>query len=567
MSRGTEVKTCQNCKHEFAIEPEDFDFYEKMKVPAPTFCPECRALRRHAWRNERVLYRRSCDLCGKSTVTIYSPNKPYKVYCPPCWWSDKWSALDFGADFDFKRPFFEQFQELQSKIPRIALLTKNSINSEYTNHSNNNKDCYLCFAVFDSENILYATNVWGKSRDSMELYRMTDAAELCYECSDSARIYQCQFGNLLRDCTDCLYCFDCRGCQHCFLSSNLRNKKYVFKNQQYTKEEYDKKIADYDLASHKVREKLYLEYKDLVVKKTVHRFAVTERSVNVSGNMITDSKNCKFVFDADKVEDTKYSVVCPDVKDCMDVYHFGFQSELVYESHALIHAYNVMFSHLSYDDSHIMYCDSCHNSENLFGCVGVIKGNYVIFNKQYSKEDYGVLKDKIIEHMKKTKEYGEFFPFSLSPFGYNETQGTIYMPRSKKEALALGMKWEELASGTFGKETISPENIPDSIIDVSENIIKEAFRCIECNRNYNIVKAEFDLYRRFIAPIPRRCPQCRYLNKIALRPPRKLWHRQCMCNKDHTHHTGQCTNEFETSYAPDRPEIVYCEQCYQQEVV
>jgi len=25
-------------------------------------------------------------------------------------------------------------------------------------------------------------------------------------------------------------------------------------------------------------------------------------------------------------------------------------------------------------------------------------------------------------------------------------------------------------------------------------------------------------------------------------------------------------NEFETAYAPDRPEIVYCEKCYQQEV-
>ena len=29
---------------------------------------------------------------------------------------------------------------------------------------------------------------------------------------------------------------------------------------------------------------------------------------------------------------------------------------------------------------------------------------------------------------------------------------------------------------------------------------------------------------------------------------------------------GKCTNEFETSYAPERPEIVYCESCYQKEV-
>jgi len=27
-----------------------------------------------------------------------------------------------------------------------------------------------------------------------------------------------------------------------------------------------------------------------------------------------------------------------------------------------------------------------------------------------------------------------------------------------------------------------------------------------------------------------------------------------------------CTNEFETPYAPDRPEIVYCEECYNKEI-
>ena len=37
----SETKTCQNCKQDFIIESEDFNFYEKIKVPAPTLCPEC----------------------------------------------------------------------------------------------------------------------------------------------------------------------------------------------------------------------------------------------------------------------------------------------------------------------------------------------------------------------------------------------------------------------------------------------------------------------------------------------------------------------------------------------
>ncbi len=580
---GSETKICENCKQEFTIAPDDFSFYEKISVPAPTWCPDCRQRRRYAWRNERVLYRRNCDLCGKSTVTIYSPNKPYKVYCPPCWWSDKWNGSDYGRDFDFSRPFFEQWQELQLQVPRIALLTKNSVNSEYTNHSSNNRNCYLCFGIFDSENLLYCTNVWNASRDSMEIYRNGEGAELCYECTDSFRIYHCQYGRLLRDSTDCFYCFDCRGCSSCFMSSNLRNKNYYFFNQPYSKEEYLKKIKEFNLGSFKEREQLYGKYLGMIKEQALHRFAIIERSNNVSGNVISDSKNVHQVFDADKAEDTKYGIVCPDVKHSMDSYHYGFAIELVYESHALIHSYNVLFSHLSYDNSHLMYCDSCHNSENLFGCVGVKQGRYVILNKKYSETDYLALKEKIIEQMKKTGEYGEFFPPQLSPFGYNETQGQIYMPLKKEAALKLGLKWEDRVPGTFGKETLKPADIPDNIKDVPDSIVDQALACIECGRNYNVVKPELDLYRRFNAPIPRLCPHCRYLRKIALRPPRKLWHRACLCNGEesekrkegsvykntvsHFHGQNHCPNEFETAYAPDRPEIIYCEACYNAEVV
>jgi hypothetical protein len=67
----SETKQCQNCKRDFVIEAEDFKFYEKIKVPPPTFCPECRRQRRLIWRNERHLYKRTCDLCNKSIISMY----------------------------------------------------------------------------------------------------------------------------------------------------------------------------------------------------------------------------------------------------------------------------------------------------------------------------------------------------------------------------------------------------------------------------------------------------------------------------------------------------------------
>ncbi|MEK0337686.1 MAG: hypothetical protein QQN41_09675, partial [Nitrosopumilus sp.] len=443
----SETKTCQNCKNQFTIEPEDFDFYKKINVPAPTFCPDCRQQRRYAWRNERILYRRDCDLCGKGTVTIYSPNKLYKVYCPTCWWGDDWDAKEFAQEFDFNRPFFEQFQELQSKVPRIALLTKNSVNSEYANHAANNKDCYLVFATFNSENILYSTRVLA-CKDccdclSLNLFGKSTSG-LCYECINCEKCYQCQFGYLLRDCMNCFFCFDCRNCSDCILSWNLRNKKYCIENVQYTKKEYSQRLKDLEISRHSKKEILLDLFSKLILKKALHRSVVFEQVINSSGNFLAYTKNAHYSFNSENLENVRYIINGSlGVNECMDCYNFGIKSELSYESHAIVGCYANLFCHLCYDNSLISYCDSCHNSDNLFGCVGVRKKTYAIFNKQYSREDYKALKSRIIQHMKKTVEYGEFFPASISPFGYNETQGQVHMPITKEKILEQGLKWED----------------------------------------------------------------------------------------------------------------------------
>ncbi len=233
-----------------------------------------------------------------------------------------------------------------------------------------------------------------------------------------------------------------------------------------------------------------------------------------------------------------------------------------------------------------------YNSQNMFGCVGIKKGEYRIMNKKYDKEEYESLVSKIIEHMKSTKEFGEFFSVEMSPFGYNETQGQVYMPLTKEQVLANGWNWEDNISGTFGKETIRPEDLADNIEDfdeANESILKQALECTNCNKNYNIVRPEFEFYKQEQLPIPRLCYDCRYMRRIGIRAPRKLWQGQCMCNEaqtiDHraqnikhryqnknpnhsSHPTNQrCSNEFQTSYALNRKEIVYCEKCYQQEII
>jgi hypothetical protein len=96
-------------------------------------------------------------------------------------------------------------------------------------------------------------------------------------------------------------------------------------------------------------------------------------------------------------------------------------------------------------------------------------------------------------------------------------------------------------------------------------ILKEVFECAhqgKCNDHcataFRVAPQELQFLRKMGLPLPRLCPYCRQVERIKLKNPLKLWHRKCM--------KPGCNNEFETSYAPERPEIIYCEQCYNAEV-
>ena len=82
-----------------------------------------------------------------------------------------------------------------------------------------------------------------------------------------------------------------------------------------------------------------------------------------------------------------------------------------------------------------IYQNECDNTAHCFLCVGIDRKSYCILNKQYTKEEYEELVPRIIEKMMADGEWGEFFPASMSPFGYNETVVQEYFPLSREEVL------------------------------------------------------------------------------------------------------------------------------------
>jgi len=584
---------CQNCAQEFDVSPDDENLCKKLEVPAPTWCPKCRLQRKMSRRNERSLYKATCAKCSKETISMYDKNSPYAVYCRECWWSDAWDPTSYGKDYDFSQSFFEQFKDLSREVPRAALLQKGDIESPYTNYTDHNKNSYLIFNCGFLEDSMY--NRWGvSSKNIVDTFSIFDS-ELLYESQEVKNSHKSIYLILSESCMNSSFLYNCHGCQDCFLSSNLKNKKYCFKNVQYSKEDYEKKVSEIDLGSYEDFQKTLREFREEIIPNALRKYVIGNKLTDSTGDYLFQCKNVRDSFHVSESEDSRHCVDCANLKNCMDAYESAFNCELQYDCHGCNRTSRSKFASSSYDDFDIEYSEFCHNSHHLFGCVGLRSKEYCILNQQYTKEEYEELLPRIKKHMSdmpytdqkgRIYKYGEFFPPELSPFAYNETLAQEYFPLAKKEVEAQGYKWKESDTKTHSA-TISPDKLPDNIKDVEDGITKEVIGCKhagECNHQcttaFKIIPAELQFYRHMGVPLPRLCPNCRHYERLSQRNPLKLWKRQCMCagtgSEDrsyknaasHEHHgKNPCPNEFETSYAPERPETVYCEECYKQEMV
>jgi len=145
--------------------------------------------------------------------------------------------------------------------------------------------------------------------------------------------------------------------------------------------------------------------------------------------------------------------------------------------------------------------------------------------------------------MRKTGEWGEFFPSAISPFKYDETVAQEHF--TKRVA--------PQEQSTFSSEL---KSAPADISDVANDILNAALACATCKKSFRVIPQELKFYREMKLPIPRKCPLCRYSERYNFRRPRKLFTHQC----------AKCKTEIKSCYSSDRPEIIYCEKCYLKEV-
>ncbi len=565
-------RSCTHCRQTFEITEDDLAFLdtlspvfngEKEIIPPPQQCPDCRLQRRLCERNTRNLYYRKCDLTGKQIISQYNTDQPFPVYGIDAWESDAWDGLTYGRDFDFSRPFFDQFHSLLSVVPHLALFNTPGTmqNSDYNNQTGYLKNCYLLCESDYCEDCYYS-NLLKNCRDTVDC-SVCYECERCYECIDCIGCHNLLFSKDCQNCADGYFLQNCIGCRDCIGCINQRQKQYMIFNVQYSKEEYEAKKHDMELVSRTSTKQWYQEALDFFLTQP-HRALHIERSEASSGDRINHCKNVFHCFDVKDAEDCRHSQrLSLGCKSCMDYNSWGQNSQLVYQSASCgDRSYASIFCSSCITVANAAYSFECFHCRNIFGCVGLRLKEYCILNKQYTKEEYEELVPRIIEQMKhdnggpmnhslRSGSWGEYFPQSLCTFAYNESFAPDIMPLSKEEALRQGWRWYERKESD-GHYMGTPMEIPETISETGDEITTTILPCGVTGKLYKITPQELAFYRSMDIPVPALCPDERHRRRTAQRNPYKLWQRNC----------AKCQQEIQTSYAPGRVEFVYCDACY-----
>ncbi len=589
------IKECKQCNAGYIVDKDYLDFLDRISpsfkwnkylIPVSEHCSDCRQQRKIAFRNERNLYRRKCDLTWEDVISAYSPDKNFLIYNTSDWWSDKWNPMDYWMDFDFNKSFFDQFNDLILRVPKLASFIHSTMeNCGFCNYGQASKDCYMCFSAVWSENCINSQTPCSCIQDVDWVFNIQN--QYCYNCVQCNSWYNLLHSSYSQNCKDSYFLLDCVSCDHCFWCVNLQHKKYCFLNEQLSEQDYKNKINKI-IWSFRELSKFKSEFDNFILKNPRKNVRNTNAE-NCSWDFIQNSKDCKNCFSvvwAEKFVDCDVSWYAFDIRSS---YFTWDKASLIYESSWYWRSNKCAFWFYGFDNHDCYYSFYLNNCSNCFACEWLKHKSYCIFNKQYTKQEYEALVPKIIEHMQKTKEWWEFFPIELSPFAYNETVAQEYFPLIKEEientyskwlfnnntsawtwliapmrkdqdhnqSIQKGWKWKDQNDQIPDVTKVIPATrLPDTIKDIPDDILNWAIKCEKTNRPFKIIAQELEFYRKHNIPIPHLHPDQRHKERIMLRNPRRLFNRKCM----------KCDKQIQTSYAPEKPEIVYCEECYMGEI-
>jgi hypothetical protein len=497
---------------------------------------------------------RNCDLTGKRCISPYHPDKNYPVYYREVWWEKKRRGLEFGRDFDFTRPFFEQFGELQSLVPIESTRSVNCENSEYCNGVQDCKNSYMLLGSNKCQDSMYLDGCSYAS--SSALAWKCKYLELCYHIYQSSNLFHCFYCELCFGCSDVRFSRLCFDCHHCFGCVNLQHKKYCIFNKQHSREEYLSFINSFDQGSLAHTGKAWQRTKQFM-QMVPTRGTVEWDNDCCEGDIIFNSQHCKHAFTIENCDRSTYIYDVKNAEYSMDLDNTSHCSGLCYQAVQSSQLFHTCFAVNSHGCSDSFYVMDSYRLNHCFGCVGLYQEHYCLLNKRYKRQEYYKILERVVEHMKETGEWGQMFPPTLSRFGYNESSAMSDYPVEEQQAVEGGYSWSHYSRPVKGEgDAILSEQLPDRILDVPDSIVGKKIKCSETGKLFKIQKSELLLYKLLNVPIPRVAFPRSLKNVRSARNKMVLRHRNCSNIAD------SCKAPVETTYPEEIPQLVFCDDCH-----
>ncbi len=549
----------EHCEGSFEIMAEDIEFLRMLRVPTPNYCPTCRRIKRLTHMGMIQLFRRDCNVPDhtENMISIFPPNCPFPVYDYKYFIGDEFDSFSFGINYDQNADPLKTMWSLRKIFPVPSFLNKDpaSINSDYSNGGRGTKNAYYAGGCFYCEDIWY-TSFANKSKMVMDSRTIRDSDHV-YGSQLCDHLYKCYFAYFSSNSSDCMYIFDCHNCTDCFGCVNLRNARYCVFNEQLSKTDYEKFMASVTPLSRSNLKKSDEKFWELVKKLPMnasHNVSVE----NVDGVTIVNSRNLYDVVDAQNAENIRHADSPLGHHDSMDILFSGKSDHLYGTINVGSSSAWVKFSASSKSCVNCEYVFNSKNLDNCFMCFGLQNKSYCILNKQYESEEYFKIVDNIKTKLLEEGRYGDGLGMEYSAQAYNISLAQVAYPITNEKIIELGGYIADVQETNVGDiEVLDSVDVPETIDGVGDEILKKAIKCEVSGRPFRIIATELEFYKKMGLPLPTVHPQLRIAKHFYFVPTGKKYKATC----------NRCSKSINSIFATDSGYNLYCESCYQKEVI
>lgn len=548
-------RVCSMTGDTWVLDEGEIAICKKFRVPPSKVKPGTRMNMLNGYNTGLAIFWNKDAFTGKPIISAIHPDLPFKVMDDIEWYKQDFASK--GHDVD-DRSVFDQIWDLMTAVPMrakrnrdvdatsIAVGSTKTVES-YMSCAGSTTRSYYTFAIFGAEDCLDVVNGTHITRS--------------FAVNDSQQIADCEYVFSSYRCLQSSFLFDCRDCELCFGATNKRHKKFLWFNEQLSEEEWRKRRREVDLGCRSAADAWLQKFYTLWWTDGVWPAYFGIRNEESEGEHLSHCVQCTgHCFWLEKCTGCVRSRFGLEANDCAYCSGFAWETRS-YMSTGGIGGADNRLTMGSTNGVGLEYCAVCDDCQHCFGCVGLHKKQYHIFNKPYAPEEYWKRVDELKCRMLEEETYGEFFPGRFSLSGFEHSTGAAYYDYRERDLKRFGAIRVDAARGLVlapkREEAhvvrLRVDELPDCVDAVKDGIVNSPIHDKELDRDFSIVPKELEMYQAKRWPLPRR----HFIARLThwLRHSNAPFPTDVMCGA-----CGAKTTTYKSFLFPER--VVYCMPCY-----